>query len=344
MKKKICTLKELALKLNLSISTVSRALNNHPDISNETKLKVVNLANKLNYTPNLFAQGFRKNKTNMIGVILPNVTHYFSATILKGILKQAEVKGYRVFITESNNNVKKQSEMLHTMMQFGVDGILMSISKKTKNIKDILDLLDKIPIVLFDKVSYKIPCTQIVVNEEEASFKAIEHLIHTGKKRIAIIKEDEFSFSSERRFEGYLRALKENAIDIDKNLIISCEDLSLEQGRRMTKLLLGLKNKPDAIFAITDTAAIGVIKTLKKFNIKIPEDIAVIGFSNSLHSTIIEPKLTTVDQPGEKIGKTAIEYLVKEIESSEAYVSSKTIEIKTTLIVRDSSLKTTSFI
>ncbi|SDW52339.1 transcriptional regulator, LacI family [Lutibacter oricola] len=339
MRKKVSTLKEIAQKLDLSTSTVSRALNDHPDISTTTKQKVQKLANKLHYTPNIFAQGFRKNKTNIIGVIVPNVTHYFSSTLIKGILKEADIKGYKVIITESNNDIKKQSEMLQTMAQFGVDGILMSVSKKTKSFTDILDIMNRIPLVLFDKVSYKIPCTQIVVNEAEASYKAIEHLIQTGKKRIAIIKENKFSYNSERRYEGYLKALKQNNIEIDNKIIVSCEDLNLEQGRRMTKLLLSLKHKPDAIFTITDSAAIGVIKTLKRFKIKIPREIAVVGFSNSLYSTIIEPKLTTIDQPGEKIGKTAVTYLINEIENPEERTTSKTVEIATNLIVRDSSLK-----
>ncbi|GAA0718395.1 LacI family DNA-binding transcriptional regulator [Aquimarina litoralis] len=339
MKKEITTMKMLAQALNLSISTVSRALNDHPDISEETKIKVKQLAQSKNYIPNIFAKGFRKHKSNIIGVIVPNITHYFTATIVRGILEQASLQGYRVIISESNDDVNKQNEMFHTMIQFGVDGILASLTKMTRNIENILPIIDTLPLILFDKVSDKIPCTQITINDEEAAFNAVEHLINIGKKRIAIIKEREFSYTSEKRYAGYLRALKEHHIEVDEKIIISVDDISLQQGKRMANILLSIKKRPDAIFAITDSAAIGVIQTLNKFNIKIPEDIAVIGFSNSRNATIIKPNLTTVNQPGNTIGKTATKYLIQEIENENDndVIVKKTIEIKTELIVREST-------
>ena len=339
MRKKITTLKEIAERTNLSVSTVSRALNDHPDISLATKDTVKRLANELNYVPNIFAKGFRSHKTNILGVIVPSITHYFTTTIIRGILEEASLQGYRVIVSESNNDTEKQNEMLQTMIQFGVDGILMSLTKRTKSIDSILKTMHSLPLILFDKASNKIPCTQIVINEEEAAFDAVEHLINIGKKRIAIIKETENSYNSEKRFNGYLRALKENQISVDEKLIISVEDISLIQGKRMANVLLSLKQRPDAIFAITDSAAIGVIKTLKKFKIKIPEDIAVIGFSNSTHSTIIEPMLTTVDQPGQKIGSTAVKYLIETINDPSEILINKTVEIKSHLIIRDSTFK-----
>ncbi|WP_405293911.1 LacI family DNA-binding transcriptional regulator [Algibacter sp. Ld11] len=339
MKKQAITLKKLAQMLGLSTSTVSRALSNHPDISEETKVKVKKLADSLNYVPNIFAQGFRNRKTKIIGVVVPNITHYFTTTMVRGILEEAAIKGYRVIISESNNDPIKQTEMLNTMLQFGVDGILVSLTKMTRDIDDVLKILNKIPLILFDKVSNKIPCTQITINDEEAAHDAVEHLINIGKKRIAIIKERDFSYTSEKRYAGYLSALKENQLEIDEKLIISVDDISTDHGNQMTNHLLSIKNPPDAIFAITDSAAIGVIQTLKKFNIKIPEEIAVVGFSNSRRSTVIEPNLTTVDQPGETIGKNAVKYLIDEIENQEESVSNKLIEIKGTLIIRDSTFK-----
>lgn len=338
-KKRNVTLKELANGLNLSISTISRALSDHPDISETTKEEVKKLAKQLNYVPNLFARGFRSQKTNILGVIVPNISHLFTSTMLKGILQEAEIEGYRVIISESKNNEVKQAEMLQTMTQIGVDGILMSLAKKTYSLDNLLQILNRIPLVLFDKVSDKIPCTQIVIDEEEAAFHAVEHLINLGRKRIAIIKETENSFNSEKRYAGYLRALKENELEIDEKIILSTEDISLRNGMRLTNILLSIKKRPDAIFAITDNAAIGVIKALHKFKVKIPEEIAVVGFSNSLYSTIIQPELTTVDQPGDKIGRTAVKYLIREIDDPVNDVLTKTVEIKTNLIVRDSTLK-----
>ncbi|MBT8310692.1 MAG: LacI family transcriptional regulator [Bacteroidia bacterium] len=338
MKREITTLKNLADRLELSTSTISRALSNHPDISDATKLKVQKLAKSLNYVPNIFAKGFRQHKTNMIGVIVPSITHYFTTTIIRGVLEEAALKGYRVIISESNNDVIKQTEMLNTMIQFGVDGILVSLSKKTRNIDSVLKTLNTIPLILFDKVSDQIPCTQVIINDEEAAFNAVEHLINIGKKRIAILKESEFSYTSEKRYSGYLRALEAHDIKIDDKYILSCEDINQEQGIILTNILLSLKQRPDAIFAITDSAAIGAIKVLKKSNIKIPDEIAVIGFSNSSHSIVIEPQLTTIDQPGNRIGKVAVDYLIEEIESPDDTIYNKTIEIKTNLIIRDSTL------
>ncbi|MBT2162626.1 LacI family DNA-binding transcriptional regulator [Zobellia barbeyronii] len=333
------TLKELAKELNLSISTVSRALNDHPDINATTKQNVKDLARRMNYSPNLFARSFRSQKTNIIGVVVPNISHYFTSTILKGILEEAEIQGYRIIISESNNNEAKQTEMLNTMTQFGVDGILMSLSRRTTKVDDVLQTLNRVPIVLFDKVSQKIPCTQIVIDEEQAAFNAVEHLIELGKERIAIIKETENSYNSEKRYAGYLRALEHHGIKIRQKIILSTEDISLIHGRRLTNILLSMKKRPDAIFAITDNAAIGAIKALNKFKVKIPEEIAVVGFSNSANSKIIQPELTTVDQPGDKIGRTSVKYLIEEIENPSNDVITKTVEIKTTLVVRDSSLR-----
>ncbi len=223
------------------------------------------------------------------------------------------------------------------MTQFGVDGVLLALARRTTSVTDVLQILNRIPLVMFDKVSDKIPCTQIVIDDKEAAFNAVEHLINIGKKRIAIIKETENSFNSEKRFAGYLKALKEHNLPVDEKIILSTEDISLTNGRRLTNILISMKNPPDAIFAITDNAAIGAIKALNKFKIKIPEQIAVVGFSNSMNSTIIQPALSTVDQPGNKIGKTAVKYLIQEIETPNEDISIKTVKIKTSLIIRDSS-------
>lgn len=335
-KKNIVTLKKIAFELGLSISTVSRALNDNANISVETKELVKAYATKVKYAPNLFAKGFRSHKSNIIGVIIPNIEHHFTATLLRGIISNAELNGYKVIICESINNEKKQAELLQTMIQFGVDGVLLSLTKKTKNVEKILEMTHHIPLILFDRTSSKIPCTHIYIDDEDAAFKAVEHLINLGKKRIAIIKESDSSNVSERRYQGYLRALRKHNLEFDENIVLSSEDLSIEEGRRQTSILLSLQSKPDGVFTIIDEAGIGVIKELKKNKIKIPEEIAVVGFSNSIFSTIINPKLTSIDQPGNRIGEIAVKYLIEEIKN-EGIVSHKTIEIKTNLIIRKSS-------
>jgi LacI family transcriptional regulator len=337
-KKHSVTLKEIAQELSLSVSTVSRALKDHVDISADTKIRVKEKAKELRYFPNLFAQGFRSNTTRIIGVIVPKISHHFTSTIIEGILSKSEEQGYRVIVSESKNSFEKQTEMLHTMMQFGVDGILLSLTRTTKDVQDILNVLEKVPVVLFDKVSRKIPCSQVIINDQQAAYNAVDHLINMGKKRIAIFKESEGSYNSRLRYQGYLEALKDNNLPLDEKLVLSTQDISLEKGRRLCKIILTYNNRPDAIFCITDSSAVGAIKTLKKAGVKVPEDIAVVGFSNSLISTIIEPKLTTINQSGEKMGRTATKYLIKEMENqNEEQFSFKTIEIATDLIVRESS-------
>jgi len=337
MKKETTTLKQIANSLNLSISTVSRALNDHVDISESTKRKVKREAERLQYVPNILAKGFRKHKTNIIGIIVPSVVHSFTATILKGILLESEKTNYTTIITETNNNPEKEKDVLHTMLQFGVEGILMSLSKHTRDISPMLYALKKRPLILFDKVSSKIPCTQVVIDEVAAAANAVEHLINIGKKRIAIIKEREDSYNSEKRYQGYIQTLEKHGFPIDMSLILSTDDSSINEGKRLARELICLKDRPDAIFCITDDFAIGVLKTLKKVAIKIPDEIAVVGFSNSSHSTIIEPNLTTVNQPGSRIGKLAMQQMVREIENNDAFGTSKSIEIQTNLIIRAST-------
>jgi LacI family transcriptional regulator len=222
------------------------------------------------------------------------------------------------------------------MIQFGVDGVLLSLTKKTQKVGEILEMMEHIPLILFDRISNKVPCTQIVIDDEDAAFKAVEHLINIGKKRIAILKESDSSNISERRFQGYLRALKKHNLEIDENFILSSENLSIDEGERLTTNLLSLQKKPDGIFTIIDEAGFGAILQLKKNKIKIPKEIAVVGFSNSVYSTISKPKLTTIDQPGNRIGEIAVKYLIDEI-NNENKIDHKTIEIKTNLIIRKSS-------
>lgn len=333
------TLKDMATILKLSVSTVSRALKDHPDINATTKESVRKLAKELNYFPNIFAQGFRACNSRILGVIVPNISHDFTSTILKGILEEGERLAYRVIVFESKNNENKQIEMLKTMISFGVDGILMALSRKTESINYILDAMNYIPLVLFDKVSSKIPCSQVVIDDEMAAYHAVEHLINIGKKRIAIIKETENSYNSEKRYQGYLRALKEYNIDIDPKIILSTEDISFEKGRHMGNYLLSMKKRPDALFSIADSAAIGAIKSFQQHNIKIPDEVAVVGFSNSKKCKFVTPELSSVEQPGEKIGHVALRALIEEIENPNKDPFTKTIEIKTSLKVRGSSLQ-----
>lgn len=331
------------MALGLSVSTVSRALNNHPDISKKTRIKVQELARSYKYSPNLFAKGFRTKHTHIIGVIVPDISHYFTTTTVKGILEQGEALGYQVFVAESQNSEQKQENLLRSMTQFGVDGILLSLVREAGDILPITEIMDKVPLVMFDKVSDKVPCSQIVINEVESAFNAVEHLINTGKNRIAFLKESENSYSSNKRLEGYVKAHDHHGLVLDDKLILESHAIGREKGREMTVELLSQQHPPDAIFAVTDDVAIGAIQALNQHQIKIPDEIAVVGFSNSENSLIISPSLSTIDQPGKRIGETAVSCLVAEIESEKELKLPKRIEIATNLVIRESSFRKPTF-
>ncbi len=342
MGKRNITLKDLSERLGFSVSTISRALKDHHDISQETKYKVQQLAKKLNYIPNYSAQSLKNSQTKTIGVIIPNLLLDFSSKIINGMIHQSRKEGYRLVISESGHSPDLEKDILENMIRSGVDGILLSLTNNTKNIDHVLLAKEKCPIVLYDKVSDKIPCTRIIVDNETGAYNATKHLIDQGRKKIVFIKGTDHSFNAKKRFEGYLRALKDRQIKVDKNLIPQCGTVCIQEGTKLVNQMISKRIEFDAIFAVTDDVAIGAIKALKKHNIIIPKQVAVVGFSNSKSTTIIEPNLTSVDQPGYTIGIKAIEYLLKELKLAHQTehllrTTPKTIELKTNLIKRESS-------
>ena len=337
MRNQKVTLKDLASLLNLSVSTVSKSLLGHSDISEKTKQRVISTAKAMNYQPDLFGKGLRTRKTMTLGVIIPNVVLYFSSTILKGIIDYAKVEGYRVIISESGHHYQDEKNAINTLINSKVDGILLSIARESKDIDHILEASHFTPIVLFDKISYKTPLTKVVVDEETGAFNAVEHLIKQGRKRIVIIKEDSKTSNSENRFKGYKKALEKNGIAVEDVLLKDCHNMSVEDGFSITHELIQQKVPFDALFGTTDNVAVGAIKALKRNHFSIPEDVAVVGFSNSKSSYIIEPNLTTVSQPGYEMGKYAVKYLIEEINEDTSISANKTIELKTKLIIRESS-------
>ena len=323
--------------LNLSISTVSKSLLGHSDIGESTKKKVLELAKKMNYSPNLFGKGLRTQKTMSIGVIIPNITIHYSSLILKGIIETAKLSGYRVIISESGHHHQDEKDAINTLINSNVDGILLSIARESHDIEHILEASNFIPIVLFDKVSTKIPLTKIIDDDEFGAETAVRHLIAQGRSKIVLIREKCKTSNSENRFRGYTRALTKAGIVIDDNLIRECDSMSIDDGYTVMETLLQEKVEFDGVFGATDNVAIGAIQAMKKFGITIPRDVSVIGFSNSKNCTIIEPNLTTIEQPGYNIGKYAIKYLLEEILEDSDISTNRTIELKTKLIIRESS-------
>lgn len=335
MKNTQATIRDLALKLNISISTVSRALRNAPDVNSETKKAVHALAKELSYEPNRVAQSLRIKKTNTIGVVVPEIAMHFFSTVISGIQEYAAKHDYTVMICQSMESLRMEKTNLHTLVSNRVDGLLISLSYHTKTIDHLQSLVQKqIPVVLFDRVIDGIDLSKVVVDDHDGAFKAVRYLVKTGCKRIAYIGGPKNLYISEQRLLGYIDALKEASLEIDEDLIIRCSDLH-DEPAKATLQLLGLQNKCDAIFCMNDPVAILVMQTLKSEGIRIPEEISIVGFTNEPVSQYIEPSLTTVAQPASVMGQTAIKLLLNHIEHKGLKPTTKVLA--TELIVRGST-------
>lgn len=337
------TIKDIARELGISPSTVSRALKDHPDISPETKKAVNALAEKLNYQPNIVALSLRQSKTNTIGVIIPEIVHFFFSTIISGIEDVAYSAGYNVILAQSNESLQREKTDIKALFNSRVDGMLMSISRETTNFDHIEAILSKgVPIVFFDRVHNSPQSSKVIVDDFEGAKEATLHLIEQGCKRIAHLEGPPNLVISKQRLEGYKTALTQHKMPIIPELIVSCPSGTIEEGKEATEKLMALKNPPDAIFSTNDPAAMGAMQAIKEKGLNIPKDIAVAGFSNWFFSSLMDPPLTTVDQPGFEMGQEAARLLIRHIELKDkdgAELSSETKVLKTRLIVRASSLK-----
>ena len=332
------TIKDIAKQLNLSASTVSRALRDLPDVKPETMLAVKELAKELNYLPNPIAQGLVKRRSYNIGVIIPDFMIHFYAEALSGIYKVANEAGYNVMVCQTNETYSNELKSLKTLVSNRVDGLLVAISKETDNFDHLNSLnLLKTPLVVFNRVSSEIVASKVVFDDFKSGYKATRHLIDCGCKHIAHISGPGNLQLSEDRKNGYKEALKKCNLGYDEELVVSC-DFSLEKGKEAMEKILQTGKKIDGIFTVCDAAAYGAMAVLKSAGYKIPEDISVIGFTNDPFAKLIEPSLSTISQPSLEIGETSMHLLLKHIENKEEFIPEiRTIE--TELIERNSSRK-----
>lgn len=339
MKSSQVTIKDLARELGISPSTVSRALKDHPDISPNTKKAVNALAKKLNYQPNVIALSLRQSKSNTIGVIIPEITHFFFSTVISGIEDVAYKHGYNVIITQTNESYDREVSDLRALFNSRVDGMLISVSRETTNFDHFVSVFDRgMPMVFFDRVIDKLDTSKIIVDDSDGAYHAAAHLIEQGCKRIAHLAGPDNLLISKKRVDGYIRALGDHNMMPDDNLIINCNEGSIEEAKGYTLKLLQGKNPPDGIFCHQDLAAVGSLQAARKLGVKVPEQLAIIGFSNWQITSMTDPPLSTVDQPGYEMGRQAAELLLKEIESKEdEFVEPHTITLPTKLVIRGSS-------
>ena len=330
------TIKDIAKQLGISASTVSRALKDHPDISEKTKIKVKDLAKELNYKPNAIALSLQSSKSNVIGIIVPQIVHHFFSTVISGIEEYASKKGYNVLICQSNETVEKEILNTQTLISGRVDGIIVSRTKNTEDFKHFRNIENNnIPMVFFDRTCHGLKTDKVIIDDYKAAFEATEYLIQTGCKNPVHFSGPENLKISSKRMWGFRDALKKYNIDFKEEYVIKADNLI--DGQRETEKLIRNKTIPDGIFAVNDMTAAGAINALKKYNIKIPDKVSVIGFTNGLISTITDPPMTTVEQNGFKMGYKSAELLVKRIENIDTPFISEIIPTK--LIIRDSTKK-----
>ncbi len=336
------TIKDIARELGISPSTVSRALKDHPDISSETKKAVNALAEKLNYQPNIVALSLRQKKTNTIGVIIPELVHFFFSTVISGIEDVAYQAGYSIILAQSNESFEREKTDIKALFNSRVDGMLISLSRETKNFDHIESIISKgVPIVFYDRMYTNPNTSKVIVDDYIGAKEAVEHLIDQGYKRIAHLEGAPGLMISIDRKRGYEDALREHNMEVKEAMIEGCAEGSQEDGKRTALKLLSMANPPDAFFANNDPMAIGAMMAIKEKKLRIPQDVGVVGFSNWSLGALIEPTLTTVDQPGFEMGQEAARLLIRQIEvgDKDQEPQPETKILKTKLIVRESSIR-----
>lgn len=340
MKQKV-TLKQIAKELDVSISTVSKALKDSAEISLDTRQKVKAFAKLYNYKPNNIALSLKNRKTKTIGVIIPEIVHHFFTTVIGGVEKVANDKGYNVIICSSNNSFDKEVINMEMLASGSADGFILSVAKETQQKKDYHHILETMsqgmPVVLFDRIIDEIVCDKVIIDDAKGAQMATNHLLSLGCKRIAILTTVDYISVGKLRTNGYLRALRAYDIPEDPDLILKIEDVdNCEQ--EIEKFLEN--KKVDAVFAVNELFAVNAIKILSKKNVKVPGDVPVVGFTDGILSKHFIPSLTTISQHGEEMGERAARILIDKLEGGDdATEEYKTVIIDTSLVQRQSTKK-----
>jgi len=333
------TIHDIAKTLNIDSSTVSRALNDSPRVTQKTKKRIFDKANELGYQRNQMASNLRKSKSNTLGVIVPRVSRHFFASVIAGIEEEAYEHGYNVVISQSLEQLEREQKITKALMANRVDGVLVSVSMETNNYDHLLRLKENgTEFLFFDRHCEIDGIDNVLIDDFQGGFDATEHLISKGCQIIAHFSGPQELSIYQNRLRGYRAALEKNKIKFRSELVLRSR-LMENDGKESAKKLLDSNIKIDGIFAANDVSAIGAMKHLKKKGVKIPEDIKVVGFSNEPISAVIEPSLTTIDQPGFQIGKKATEILLGRIKDGKNFVKGRTTMLKSTLIERDSTKK-----
>jgi Transcriptional regulators len=331
------TLKDIARELEVSISTVSKALKNSEEISRDTKEKVQAFAKLYNYKPNNIAISLKNKRTKNIGVVIPDIVHHFFTTVIRGIEKYANAKGYNVIVCLSEESFDKEVINMEMLANGSIDGFIMSLSSETQqkgdfnHLKEVTD--QGIPVVLFDRITNEIDCDKVIIDDELGAYMATKKFIEQGKKNIALITTDDYLSVSKARTQGYLKALKESKLGVDESKILRMPSMEMDEK--------GIKDffdthKVDAVLCVNEIFAVYSMRLAQQKGLKIPEDIAFIGFTDGLLSKYANPSLTVVSQHGEKMGEVSAMLLIDKVESEEEEETYQTKILEPTLVIRDS--------
>ncbi|KQB38269.1 LacI family DNA-binding transcriptional regulator [Flavobacterium aquidurense] len=335
------TLKQIAKELGVSVSTVSKALNDSPEISEQTKVKIKEYAKLKNYKPNVIGLNLKNRKTKTIGVIIPNILNSFFAKVFSGIEKVADKKGYNVITCISNESLEKEIHTLEMLSNGTIDGFILSVSEEAQKLQDYSHfsaiINDGTPIVMFDRIADEVECDKVVVDDFDSALNSTQHLINLGCKNIALISSVDNLSVGKLRADGYLKALTDNNIPVNEKIILRTDS----EDDMKAKIDTIFDNKIDAIFALDENDSVAALRVSLKKGYKVPEDISIIGFADGiLASRRLSPSLTTVSQHGIEIGEVAAKQLIKRLEESEEETSDyETIVIKTKLKERESTRK-----
>lgn len=338
MSKKVTTIKDIAERLNVSIATVSRALRGSADIKRETKLAVMEMAKEMDYHPNLLASSLSSKKSKILGVVVPTINRQFWSNSISGIENIAYGQGYKVMIFQSAESFQKEVEIVETLANSRVDGILLALSKETNSYDHIQNIIDRgIPVLLFERVCSEINSSKVTTDDLNGSKEVVQHLITRGKRKIAYLSGPMSLGVCETRLTGYKEAHEENRLSFDPDLILELDDFTYEAAEKALKKLWERRIRPDALFCFADILAIGALEAGKKLGIKIPEELAIAGFGNDDISRFVSPSLTTMAQPSFEMGQLAADLILKEINSEEDLTEPHHNSIKPELIIREST-------
>lgn len=335
------TLKQIAKELNVSVSTVSKALNDSPEISDQTKIKIKEYAKLKNYKPNVIGLNLKNRKTKTIGVIIPNILNSFFAKVFSGIEKVADEKGYNVITCISNESIVKEINTLEMLSNGTIDGFILSVSEEAQKLQDYSHFTEIIndgtPIVMFDRIADEVECDKVVVDDYNSALHVTQRLIDLGCKNIALLSSVDNLSVGKLRADGYLQALKNNNIAINDKIILRA-DSEADLKERIDAVFDN--NTIDAVFALDENDSVAALKMGLKKGYKIPEELSIIGFADGiLASRRLTPSLTTVSQHGVEIGEVAAKLLIDRLESTEENIPYETVVIKTKLKERESSRK-----